>query len=101
MRWSTSFSESRRRWQPCQAAPRARARRRGVQRTSTGGSTGEPVTILVDMARMGFGEGSRLRAQRWFGVEPGEREIVLWGSPIELGRQDVVRGVRDWLLNSR
>jgi len=82
-------------------ALRARAPRRGVQRIATGGSTGEPVAILVDMARMGFGEGSRLRAHRWFGIEPGEREIVLWGSPIELGRQDAVRTVRDWLLNSR
>ena len=71
------------------------------QRISTGGSTGEPVTVLVDMTRMGFGEGSRLRSHRWFGIEPGSREIVLWGSPIELGGQGIVRSLRDRLLNSR
>ena len=82
-------------------ALRSRVPRRGTQRISTGGSTGEPATILVDMERMGFGEGSRLRAQRWLGVEPGDREIVLWGSPIETGRQDIIRATRDRLLNSR
>jgi len=55
----------------------------------------------VDMGRMGFGEAARLRAHRWFGVNVGAREIVLWGSPIEITRQDRVRQIRDWCLNSR
>lgn len=80
---------------------RARAALRGVHRRSSGGSTGVPVTVLVDMDRMGMQEGARLRAHRWFGLEPGAREVVLWGSPIEVTRQDRVRGLRDWLLNSR
>jgi len=80
---------------------RARAALRGVHRRSSGGSTGTPVTVLVDMGRMGMQEAARLRAHRWFGLEPGAREIVLWGSPIEITRQDRVRGVRDRLLNSR
>lgn len=72
-----------------------------VQRLATGGSTGVPVTVLVDMARLGFGEAARLRAHRWFGLEPGVREVILWGSPIEVTRQDTVRALRDRLLNSR
>jgi phenylacetate-CoA ligase len=71
-----------------------------VQRISTGGSTGNPVTLLVDMS-VGIDIAIRHRAHRWFGAEPGAREIVLWGSPIELGRQDRLRSLRDWLLNSR
>lgn len=78
----------------------ARARLRGVQRLATGGSTGAPVALLIDAERMGIGEGIRLRAHRWFGLEPGAREIVLWGSPIEVTRQDRVRALRDRLLNS-
>jgi len=74
---------------------------RGVQRLSTGGSTGTPVTVLVDRERSAFTDAARLRAHRWFGADMGAREIVLWGSPIELGRQDRLRGARDWLLNSR
>jgi phenylacetate-CoA ligase len=72
-----------------------------VQALATGGSTGVPVRVLVDMARLGFGEAARLRAHRWFGLEPGAREVVLWGSPIEVTRQDRVRALRDRLLNSR
>jgi phenylacetate-CoA ligase len=72
-----------------------------LQRIATGGSTGVPVTVLVDMERMGFGEAARLRSHRWFGPEPGAREVVLWGSPVELTRQDRVRNFRDHLINSR
>ncbi len=79
----------------------ARGARLGrVQRMSTGGSTGNPVTLLVDTS-VGIDIAIRHRAHRWFGAEPGAREIVLWGSPIELGRQDRLRLFRDWLLNSQ
>jgi phenylacetate-CoA ligase len=80
---------------------RADAKLPGVHRRSSGGSTGSPVTVLVDMNRMGISEAGRLRAQGWYRVAPGSREIVLWGSPIEITRQDRVRKVRDWCLNSR
>jgi phenylacetate-CoA ligase len=79
--------------------PRTRLRR--VQRMSTGGSTGSPVTVLVDSERAAFTDAARLRAHRWYGVDMGVPEIVLWGSPIEITRQDRVRVVRDRLLNSR
>jgi phenylacetate-coenzyme A ligase PaaK-like adenylate-forming protein len=74
---------------------------RGVQRMSTGGSTGAPVTIMVDRDRAAFTDATRLRAHRWFGVDVGSPEIVLWGSPIETGKQDIVRNLRDRLLNSK
>lgn len=80
---------------------KAHAPLRGVQKRSSGGSTGAPVTVLTDMERMGFSEAVRLRGHRWFGLEPGAREICLWGSPIELTKQDRLRAVRDRLLNSR
>ncbi len=78
--------------------PRTRLRR--VQRMSTGGSTGAPVTVLVDRERMAFTDAARLRAHRWYGVDMGVREIVLWGSPIELTKQDLLRRIRDRLINS-
>jgi phenylacetate-CoA ligase len=80
---------------------RARASLPGVHARSSGGSTGSPVTVLVDMGRMGMQEAARLRAHGWFGLQPGEREIVLWGSPIELTRQDRLRQLRDRWLNTR
>ena len=79
----------------------ARASVGKVSRRTSGGSTGEPAIVLVDMNRLGFGEAVRLRAHRWFGLEPGAREVCVWGSPIELTRQDRLRAARDWVLNSR
>ena len=80
---------------------RARAKLGGVHARSSGGSTGSPVTVLVDMERMGIQEAARLRAHRWFGVEPGDRELLVWGSPLEITRQDRIRQVRDFLMNSK
>jgi phenylacetate-CoA ligase len=74
---------------------------RRVQRISTGGSTGAPVTVLVTMEAHGFAEGARLRAQGWFGLQVGDREAVLWGSSIELERQSRWREIRDRLLGTR
>ncbi len=68
---------------------------------SSGGSTGEPVSVFVDMERLAFVDAARIRAHRWFGVEIGDREVALWGSPIELTKQDLARKVRDRLFNSR
>jgi phenylacetate-CoA ligase len=53
------------------------------------------------MARMGMVEAGRLRAQGWFGVTPGMREVVLWGTPARQNVVEWVRNVRDRLLNSR
>lgn len=74
---------------------------RRVVRMSTGGSTGAPVTVLADTERTGFADAARLRTHRWFGVDMGVPEIVLWASSIELGRQDWLRAIRDRLINSR
>src|SRR4029434_1424698 len=39
-------------------------------------------------------------ATRWWDVDIGDPEIVVWGSPIELGAQDWTRSIRDFLLRS-
>ena len=72
-----------------------------TQKMSTGGSTGTPVAVYVDPSRAAFTDAVRMRAHRWFDVDTGAREIALWGSPIELGRQDWRRNLRDWLVNSK
>jgi phenylacetate-CoA ligase len=74
---------------------------RGTQKMSTGGSTGSPVTVLVDRERAAFTDAARMRAHRWHDADVGEREIVLWGSPIELGGQGFLKEWRDRMINSR
>ncbi len=44
---------------------------------------------------------AKWRATRWWGVDIGDPEIVVWGSPIELGAQDRVRAFRDRLLRTK
>jgi phenylacetate-CoA ligase len=40
-----------------------------------------------------------MRARLWWGVRPGDTEILLWGAPNELKTQDRLRQWRDSLLN--
>jgi phenylacetate-CoA ligase len=72
---------------------------RGVTTMSTGGSTGEPLTFLVDPLRRAFDKAARMRSHRWFGVQPGDREAYLWGAPAGRWAQDRIRRWRDRLFN--
>jgi phenylacetate-CoA ligase len=71
----------------------------GVFRYATGGSTGEPLTFYIDRRRQAHDQAARMRTHAWFGVQPGEREVYLWGSPVELSRQDRIKLLRDRLTN--
>ena len=69
-------------------------------RYNTGGSTGAPLTFFVGRHRVSHDVAAKWRATRWWDVDIGDREIVIWGSPIELGAQDRVRMVRDTLMRT-
>jgi len=73
----------------------------GLRRSTTGGSTGTPVAFYMDRARQAADQAARIRSRRWFGIEPGDRELYLWGSPVELTTQDRVKSLRDRLMNHR
>ncbi len=75
--------------------------RGGLHRYSTGGSTGEPLRFWIDRSRQAADQAARMRTRRWFGIEPGERELYLWGSPVELAAQDRLKTWRDRLTNHR
>ncbi len=72
-----------------------------LHRSNTGGSTGEPMVFYLGSERVSHDVAAKWRATRWWGVDIGDPEIVLWGSPVELGAQDRVRALRDRLLRSR
>ncbi len=71
-----------------------------VSTFTTGGSSGTPLTFLLGKERVSHDVAEKWRATRWWGVDLGDKEIVAWGSPIELGAQDKVRMFRDKLLRS-
>jgi phenylacetate-CoA ligase len=68
---------------------------------TTGGSTGEPLIFDLGRRRTASRVACRQRVARWWGVGVGDPEIALWGSAIEVNRQDRIRGLRDRLLRSQ
>lgn len=73
---------------------------RKLEKFSTGGSSGEPLIFYRGKERVSHDVAAKWRATRWWGVDIGDPEIVVWGSPIELGAQDRVRLVRDKVLRT-
>jgi len=73
---------------------------RRLVRSNTGGSSGEPLVFWLGSERVSHDVAAKWRATRWWGVDIGDREVVLWGSPIELGAQDRLRRLRDTLQRS-
>jgi len=69
-------------------------------RYNTGGSSGEPLVFYMGMGRVSHDVAAKWRATRWWGVDIGDPEVVLWGSPVELGKQDRVKALRDRVLRS-
>jgi phenylacetate-CoA ligase len=72
-----------------------------LHRFNTGGSSGEPLIFYIGNERVTHDVAAKWRATRWWDVDIGDREIVVWGSPIELGAQDFVRTLRDRLFRTR
>ncbi len=72
-----------------------------LARFNTGGSSGEPLIFYIGKERVSHDVAAKWRATRWWNVDIGDPEIVVWGSPIELGAQDGVRAMRDRLFRTR
>ena len=72
----------------------------GLARFNTGGSSGEPLIFFIANQRVSHDVAAKWRATRWWDVDIGDPEIVVWGSPIELSAQDRVRALRDKLLRT-
>lgn len=56
----------------------------GAHKYNTGGSSGEPLIFYFGRRRQASDAAGRMRARRWWGVQPGDPEVYLWGSPVEL-----------------
>lgn len=68
--------------------------------SSTTGSTGDPLRFYISNTRVSHDVAAKWRATRWWDVDIGDREMVIWSSQIELTKQDRIKQVRDWLLRS-
>jgi phenylacetate-CoA ligase len=75
-------------------------RAEGLARFNTGGSSGEPLVFYIGRERVSHDVAAKWRATRWWGVDVGDPEVVVWGSPVELGAQDRLRALRDRLMRT-
>ena len=66
---------------------------------NTGGSSGSPLLFYYGRHRQASDAAGRMRARRWWGVDVGDREVYLWGAPVELGKTDRIKTLRDRMLN--
>jgi len=71
----------------------------GLRPYNTGGSTGEPLIFHFDLNRQASDQAARIRTHRWFDADIGDPEVFLWGSPVEITRQDRLKMLRDRLTN--
>ena len=71
----------------------------GAFKYTTGGSSGEPLIFYFGRRRQASDAAGRMRARRWWGVEVGDREVYLWGAPVELNKTDRIKTLRDRLIN--
>jgi phenylacetate-CoA ligase len=72
-----------------------------LTRFNTGGSSGEPLVFYISKERVSHDVAAKWRATRWWNVDIGDPEVVVWGSPIELGAQDGMRALRDRMLRTQ
>ena len=69
-------------------------------RITTGGSTGEPLTLLTDGRAAGERRGSYYRFLEWWGIRPGDKQARFWGMPLDArGRRREM--VKDFLMNRK
>ncbi len=72
-----------------------------LTRFNTGGSSGEPLIFYLGKRRISADVAAKIRATRWWGVDIGDPEVVIWGSPVELTKQDRVRELRDRIFRTK
>jgi phenylacetate-CoA ligase len=84
------------------AGDRLRAEDAGtLEKASTSGSTGDALKFWLGKERAAHDVAAKWRATRWWGVDIGDPELVIWASPIEAHAQDRLKALRDRLLRSR
>ncbi len=71
----------------------------GLHRYNTGGSSGQPLIFYFDRRRQAYDAAARALTHRWWGIDVGDKELYLWGSPLEITKQDRIKDVRDRLTN--
>ena len=78
-------------------------RSRHSYKTSSGGSIGEPGTFLEDRECWGRHWMTKFVFNEWIGIRPGDRELMVWGSPRDVrpATQTCLARLKKWFFNVR
>lgn len=71
----------------------------GAFKYNTGGSSGQPLIFYYGRLRQASDAAGRIRSRRWWGIDIGDREVYLWGAPVELNKTGHIKTLRDRFLN--
>lgn len=58
--------------------------KRRTSKKTTGGSTGQAVTVIKDRDSMARQDAAMWRSLRWFGIDVGDKQARFWGIPIDV-----------------
>lgn len=75
-------------------------RKRRLTRYATSGSTGHPLIFYLSNERIAANKAAYLILYGWWGLEIGDREVVLWGSSHDILAYSVLKKMRDRLLRT-
>lgn len=65
----------------------------------TGGSTGRPLKFFSAKRKEAIQNAAKMRSRGWWGLKPGDKEVYLWGNPLESKERGVLRILKDRLIN--
>ena len=71
----------------------------GLHRYNTGGSSGKPLVFYFDRRRQAYDAAARALTHQWWDIDIGDKELYLWGSPLEITKQDKIKDLRDMITN--
>jgi phenylacetate-CoA ligase len=72
---------------------------RGTKLVRTSGSTNAALEFYTSRNREAEISAARMRGHSWIGIDPGDKEVYFWAAPVELGTQDRIKNIRDYLRN--
>jgi phenylacetate-CoA ligase len=73
-----------------------------LEPNSTSGSSGEPLYFYTDKRSSDCRKAAVVINRHWAGINLGDRESRLWGSPIDQRRADALRGrLHSWLTRTQ
>lgn len=74
-------------------------RPRRISAKTTGGSTGQPVTVLKDRKALAYERAASWLGYGWFDIEIGDRGARFWGSPTDVGGRWLRFAAADLVMN--